>query len=632
VAIETTGALESAITETFDLVFFEGLGGISADVPYPWPVSVGGRPFAIDLDHYQWGLPDMVRQAIDFSSSPGEQSFDTGGVWLRSAGDWSLGAGQRYHDAQDSDQRLYYRSLGINPWTKRQMELHVDTERIVASTNLTLLLLPHASYLYLLDGEAKSLTRTLDPHAASPTVETITGGPAVNFFDITTDGDLVCVATASGIYTHDASAGATMAAYGGDASSTVANIIRFANGFLLVGVGNLLSSVDAAGALTEVQEHRVAAFTWAAIVGTPAGIYAGGQADDVTEIMHIGLDAETGGLAVPIHAGELPRGESLDSLAYYGGLLLIGTSKGFRIGDIQSDGSLNIGPLIDTGAAVRAAYGDGRYVWFGWTDYDSTHTGVGRADLSEFRSRNQPSYATDIMAADIQGACSDVCRFGDHTYFAVSGSGFWRENPDGDRVASGTITLGRYEWGTFEPKTFLGLQLVTEPLVGTVAARVTDDSGEVTELGVVFEQNSTRSRLLGAGLGGLATFFDLELTLTRTDDDLTVSPVVRLVTARALVVPHQIQRWVLPIICKEHIRIGAGDDIEQSQSVAEVRDYFLALRRTGTPVVYQEGSQRHLVVVRDVSFPDGQVDRWGTGTGRDGVQGLLMVTLDSTEA
>lgn len=112
--------------------------------------------------------------------------------------------------------------------------------------------------------------------------------------------------------------------------------------------------------------------------------------------------------------------------------------------------------------------------------------------------------------------------------------------------------------------------------------------------------------------------------------DLTGTPTVRLVTARALVVPHQVQRWVLPIICAEHVVTGEGDDIEQSQNVAEVRDFFLGLRRTGTPVVYQEGTKRHLVVVRDVSFPDGQVTRWGTG--RNGVQGLLMVTLDSTEA
>lgn len=112
--------------------------------------------------------------------------------------------------------------------------------------------------------------------------------------------------------------------------------------------------------------------------------------------------------------------------------------------------------------------------------------------------------------------------------------------------------------------------------------------------------------------------------------DHTIGPTVRLVTARALVVPHQIQRWVLPIICAEHARGGTGDDVEIVQDVHEVRAFFLELRRTGTPVIYQEGGDRHTVVVRDVQFPDGSVNRWGTG--RNGLQGLLLVTVDSTEA
>lgn len=113
------------------------------------------------------------------------------------------------------------------------------------------------------------------------------------------------------------------------------------------------------------------------------------------------------------------------------------------------------------------------------------------------------------------------------------------------------------------------------------------------------------------------------------DDGSGLSPVVRLVTARALPVPHQIQRWVLPIICKEKVQTGPGDEIEQSQDVESVRAFFVDLRRTGTAVVYQEGGARHLVIVRDVSFPEGQVEQWGAG--RNGVQGVLLVTIDRVE-
>lgn len=109
----------------------------------------------------------------------------------------------------------------------------------------------------------------------------------------------------------------------------------------------------------------------------------------------------------------------------------------------------------------------------------------------------------------------------------------------------------------------------------------------------------------------------------------TEGPTVRLVTSRALAVPHQVQRWVLPIICKRFANIGPDDHIEAQQDVAAVREFFLGLRRSGTPVAFQEGASRHLVVVRDVSFPDGMVEQWGNQ--RDGMEGLLMVTVDSTQ-
>jgi hypothetical protein len=630
-AIDTTGALDSGLTELFEFPFFEGRGGVSSEVPYLWPISLGGRPFVVDLEHYQWSLPDMVRQAIDFSASPGEQSFDTGGVWMRSNGDWSLGAGQEYHDADGANQRIFAESRGIDPWTKRQIALLPDTDLMLGVPTSTMLrLLPFGSWLYMMDGTNRTLERTDEPQAHVPTFVGITGMPATALNDICTDGGLIYVAGAAGIYKHDPS-GTTATAYGGAASTTAATLLRYANGWLICGVGNQLKSIDTAGALTVITTHRVTAFRWTALVGAPSGIYAAGQGTDVAEIVHIGFDDATGGLSVPVHAGELPRGESISTLAYYGSVLLIGTNKGFRIAQINGDvnASLDIGPLIATPSPVLKAFGDSKFVYFGWTNYDATHTGVARANLAEFRSRQQPAYASDIMAT-AQGAVQDVCRFADRTYFAISGSGFWREHYLGNLCETGTIRLGKTEWGTFEPKTFLGVQLITLPLVGTVHVDVTDDAGNVTALGTLASPGTTGlGELIGGGLGSLSTFYDLTLTLNRNPAALTTGPTVRLVTARSLVVPHQVQRWVLPIICKEKVLVGPGEEVEEVQDVLAIRDYFVNLRQKGTPIIFQEGDSRRTVVVRDVAFPDGSVTRWGIG--RNGLQGLLFVTLDSTE-
>lgn len=442
-------------------------------------------------------------------------SFDTGGVWLRSDGDWSLGAGQSYHDAALSEQRLFHASRGVDVWTHRQLTLFPKCEVLAASLDQTLRLLPHGAYLYVMDGEAGTLKRCTNPQDQTPAFTPITG-LAGTFVDLTTDGNLVYVAASGGIFSHDVSAGTVAAAYGGAASTTVATLLRFCDGWLLCGVGRTLSTIDAGGALTTVKAHPVLAFSWTAAVGAPNGIYVGGQGDDIAEIFHIGFDAATGGLAAPIHASELPRGETLQSLAYYGSSVMVGSSKGLRLGDIQSDGSLTLGALITTNAPVLCAFGEDRFVYFGWTNYDPTHTGIGRANLAEFRAKSQPAFATDLMADNVQGQTVSVCLFQGHTYFAVAGSGVWREMADHTLVETGVISMGKMEWGTFEPKTFLGLQLTTLPLVGQVSATLTDDAGVVTNIGTLLDIGTTGiGRLLGAGLGDLSTFYEVELTLHR---------------------------------------------------------------------------------------------------------------------
>lgn len=623
----------ATIVGVFDDVFSEAGAGGTQQVPFPWPIAVDGRPFSIDLAHYGWEIPDMVRQAIDFSARPGEQSFDTGGVWFRTAGDWSLGAGQAYLDADGASVRRFFSSRGIDPWTRRELRLLPATELVASltSTNTTLRLVPIGARLYLMDGEAQALYRTTNPQAVSPVLTNITGGPPSAFVDVTTDGNKVYVATVSGIYTHD-TAGSTMAPYGGAASAVVAQLIEYANGFLFVGVAGALKTVAAAGGVTLVKDHFNSAFVWSAVCGTPSFVYAGGQGTDLAELYRIGIDPATGGLTVPVLAGTLPRGEQLRAISFYAGSLLLGTSKGLRLAQIAASGDLSIGPLVTTGVDVRCAFAEAEYVWFGWTNYDADHTGVGRANLSEFTVAEKPAYASDLMA-DATGTVVDVARFGDRTYFAVAGSGWWRQERLGRTVDSGVIRLGNLEWGTFEPKTFLGVELITEPLEGTVTVDLTDDAGDTETLGVHASQGSTGlGRTLGAGLGRLSTFFELTLTLGRSTDvtlDPSTSPVLRLLTARGLPVPRQIQRWTLPIICTDKVRIGAGENQEASQDVARTREFFVALRRDARAVLYQEGQLQHLVMVRRVWIEPGLVTQWSAQ--RHGLQGTLMVQLDSAE-
>src|SRR5205814_8295796 len=85
-----------------------------------------------------------------------------------------------------------------------------------------------------------------------------------------------------------------------------------------------------------------------------------------------------------------------------------------------------------------------------------------------------------------------VARFNGRTYCLVSGVGLVRPEHTGKFVTSGTINFGRFEWGTFEPKTLLETEIVTEPLpAGTSVLVSAEDDIETVGLGIAAVAGST---------------------------------------------------------------------------------------------------------------------------------------------
>lgn len=619
----------------FDTPFFTGSGGLSDQVPWPWPLAIDGHPFELDLAHFSWTLPDMMRQSFDSSDRPGEGSFEVKGVWRRIYSDWSLGAGQIYADPAKStakdDTRQFTSSLGINPWTPRQLSLLPNVEQYgsaLGNTPVTLLAL--GRWLYVLDGSL--LARTLDPHTQNPTYDNIT--PAINgAIDVTTDGNTVYVSTTSGIWAHDSSdVNLTVSLMGGTAgtSAGAGQVIQWANGWLLLGKGHVLSSVAANGTMTAVTLPgviSVTGFQWSAICGAPNAIYAGGGSADNHCIYAIGIDQTTGGLGVATYAAELPKGEALTSLTYYGQIMMVGTSKGFHVAQVASGNALDIGPLIPTPNPVECMVPDANFIWYGLTNWDATHTGLGRANLGEFTGTLLPAYATDIMLSGT-GRVTSAARFAGHTYFSVDQLGIFRESADGTLVATATVRFGRLEWGTMAAKTFLGAEIVTEPLNGTFSAVLEDETGKQTSIGGRENPGTTgRQTLLGAGLGTNSNFYDLIVTFERDHQDRTVGPVLRAITERALPMPTATRTWQLLIVCSDEVTLG--DSQLRQQDVKELQSFLLDLRVSGRPVIQQLGYDRDLVVVRSVSLPQGEATQWSEN--RTAMQGNLLVTTASAE-
>lgn len=140
---------------------FYGGAGSSAEVPFPFPVSVAGRPYQIQWDHTVigvWGakfkresLP-MLRQQADNSNTPGEQSISPEQFWRRSQETWHYGSGQTHLDRNQSELRRFSTSKGIDCWTPWKLKLLNQTAQVRASTNSNINLAIAGSNLYVADG------------------------------------------------------------------------------------------------------------------------------------------------------------------------------------------------------------------------------------------------------------------------------------------------------------------------------------------------------------------------------------------------------------------------------------------------------------------------------------------------
>jgi len=181
-------------------------------------------------------------------------------------------------------------------------------------------------------------------------------------------------------------------------------------------------------------------------------------------------------LNTPVQALPMSPDEYPTCLQSYLNFVFVGTNKGIRMCQTLSiydpsataTGDLKSGPLIpnilqpftpaNQPKGVTGIVGDGRFIWFTWSNYDSISTGLGKLDLSTFINGDPlaPAYASDLMAgtttAPIQGVVTslDWNPITQNPMFAVAGSGIYTQAST--YVPVGTLNSGIYTYGIPDPK------------------------------------------------------------------------------------------------------------------------------------------------------------------------------------
>ena len=447
------------ITATFTDPFFTG-GGLSALVPAVYPVAINGRPYMIDekpetyLAAWQHETIPLLRAQSDDSSSPAERSLNPQGLWRRAQDSWHHGAGQVYRDRDEAADPYRFRSSkGVDPWTRYQFSPLPDTAISKSGAGTNQFVVTTGTRAYFADTDDLYWSTDLVSWTA------VTGYTGGTITSITSDGFNVYFTDGVDIWTTNQGTGAAT-----DADNTNATLLRYVKGRLMVAVGSELQNIPVLNAAaTMTYTHLNTAFTWVDCCEGNGHIYAAGFSGDKSVIYRTAVKADGTALDLPIAAGALPDGEIVRAIQGYLGFIWIGSDLGVRFAEVNTQGDLTIGPLIETPAAVKAFEAQARFMWFGWTAYDAVSTGLGRMDLTEFVGIDQPAYASDLMVTG-QGAVTSIATFLEKRIFTVNGAGIYQQ--DTDLVASGTIDCGQVSFGLPDLKTAVFLDVATEPLVG----------------------------------------------------------------------------------------------------------------------------------------------------------------------
>lgn len=424
------------------------------------------------------------------------------------------------------------------------------------------------------------------------------------------------------------------------------SLVGYANGFLLAagsttsttGKNTLWVVNDPLGtpSLSVLKTHPNSLFAWTFIASGRNCVYAGGNSGGNGEIYKILFDPNTGTLSSAASpASFLPEGETIHSLYFYAGGVILGTGRGVRIGQADGAGNIDYGPLISTDWPVRCLEPQDRYCWFGWTKYDDGTSGLGRIDLGFLTDTLTPAWASDLMTPDAtQGDIVSCLTFAPYGYtenqrppvrmFSVAGEGVYIEDPY-SRVPQGRLETGTIRFATSEPKLTRSIDLRHHalPSGGTIAVEMQRDSegayGAVLGTSNVADSYGPASSI---SLGDEEVeAMEFRFTFSQPDpdgEDFTRTPEMTRWTAKVLPLPSTIdETFTIPIIMRREV-VDNNDSNFFIDVDAEVA-YLKGLERSRELVNLQLGDEQHTVYLLGSEF---QGQNWGPG--KEFIEGILV--------
>lgn len=534
------GSFTYGLTVAFDQPYRTQTATATSLVPpaAPFEVSIGGRGYPVDTefkpylrDAFRHRSIAAQREAIDLTNEPGEGTVNVEDLWRRGQNTWVLGAGQPYLDRKGSSPNRFWQSKGVETAFTWQLTMLPKAVQVYATTNASVAVLVVSDTVYVADGTTIKYSTNLATWA------TVTGGPSgtgVEFKSWATNGNTIWIAWGrGGIYKTTVGAGGMNPYVTKQPTGTtpaIITLVGWAGIYLMASSGPALYGGGGTFALTGITSrlpattlftHPNPAWVWVDTAWGDSEVYIAGYVNITggsgaifrTTTTTTGVNLLVPSLALPLEGGERPY-----CIFPYLNFEFIGTNLGVRMCRTISayDPSGNAGDLEAgaiqpnifqqlSGGPVLGITAHNRFVYFGWTKFDATSSGLGRLDISNFVDELTPAYVSDIMVP-VQhhvAGCDWLTTTGtilDHSgaysspVVAVAFSGLWVNTPNA-RETTGYVDSGYITYGIPDDKVALQLSARAQnPLTGSLTGYLSVDQPLAQNYSEVGETFATSSR------------------------------------------------------------------------------------------------------------------------------------------
>jgi len=335
--------------------------------------------------------------------------------------------------------------------------------------------------------------------------------------------------------------------------------------------------------------------------------------------------------ALPLSPDEYPT-----AIETYLNYVFIGTNKGIRMAQADTNSNLTSGSIIPnqlqpTTSPVRAITGNGRFVWFGWSNYDSTSTGLGKLDLTNFISSTNltPAYHSDLM---VDGSGEILSITWDYLLnsqvFAVSGQGFYTTDftkyvTEGS-IYSGGFTYGIpdhkipvfFDYGVDMPSTTSG---TTPYVVANLEVEPFDASQKKTLTIPEAAEGQSKQRIPSGASYSSETF---QAITTIYSPAQTSTPILYRWTLEAWPTVVSETQITVPV---QAMIVNVVDGMETYADPYEIFMYLEDLRTSQSIIIYQEGTLTADVVVQSLDWQPHKRQ----GNYENGYEGNIIVTMQT---